>query len=63
MGPIYKRLPNVPGAGYQVSADQIGLGLAAAAGVGVAAHAILRGIQPKESKGHEGQKPKDLKKE
>ncbi len=45
MGPIYSRLPNVPGAGYQWTADKIGLGVAAAAGIGVAAHAIVRGIK------------------
>jgi len=45
MGPIYSRLPNVPGAGYQVKADQIGLGIAAVTGAGVAAHAIIRGIK------------------
>jgi len=45
MGPIYSRLPGVPGAGYQVKADQIGIGLAAVAGAGVAAHAIVKGIK------------------
>lgn len=45
MGPIYRRLPNVPGASYQLTADQIGAALAAAAGVGVAAHAIIRAIK------------------
>jgi len=45
MGPIYGRLPGVPGVGYQVKADQIGLGLAAVAGAGVAAHAIVKGIK------------------
>ncbi len=45
MGSIYKRLPNVPGASYQLTADQVGVALAAAAGVGVAGHAILRAIK------------------
>ena len=49
MGPIYSRLPNVPGAGYQARADQIGLALAAAAGAGVAAHAVIRGIKGRSS--------------
>jgi hypothetical protein len=44
MGPIYKRLPNVPGVGYQATADKIGLGLAAVTGAGIAAHAIIRGM-------------------
>jgi hydrogenase small subunit len=45
LGPIYSRLPNVPGAGYQLTADRIGLGVAAAAGIGIAAHAVIRGIR------------------
>jgi len=49
MGPIYSRLPNVPGAGYQVTADRIGLGLAAAAGAGVAVHAVIREIKSRSS--------------
>ncbi len=49
MGPIYTRLPNVPGVGRQVTADEIGLGVAAAAGVGVIAHAIVRGIKSRTS--------------
>ncbi len=46
-GPIYKRLENVPGAGYQTSADKIGLGVAAVAAAGVAAHAIARAVKGK----------------
>jgi hydrogenase small subunit len=45
MGPIYNRLPNVPGVGYQATADKIGLGLAALTGAGIAVHAIARGIK------------------
>ena len=51
MGPMYSRLPNVPGAGYPAKADTIGLALAAVTGAGIAAHAIVRGIKgrgPKE---------------
>ena len=44
-GPIYKRLENVPGAGYQTSADKIGLGVAAATAAGVAIHAVGRAIK------------------
>ena len=50
MGPIYSRLPNVPGAGYQLTADRIGLGLTAAAGLGVAAHALIREIRGRSSR-------------
>ncbi|TAN43660.1 MAG: twin-arginine translocation signal domain-containing protein [Nitrospirae bacterium] len=42
LGSIYSRLPNVPGAGYQTTADKIGLGVAAAAAAGVAVHAAVR---------------------
>ena len=45
MGPIYRRLPNGPGASYQLTADQIGAALAGAAGVGVAGHAIIRAVK------------------
>ena len=49
-GPVYKRLEMVPGFGYQSTADKIGLGVAAVAAAGVAAHAVVRGIKgkPKE---------------
>ncbi len=58
--PIFRRLPNVPGAGVQRTADQIGLGLVAATGAGVIAHAIGKEIKkvitrkeqpPEEKKG------------
>jgi len=41
-GSLYSRLPNVPGASYQTTADKIGLGVAAVAAAGVAAHAAIR---------------------
>lgn len=49
-GPLYSRLQNVPGAGYQTSADKIGTAAVAVTAVGVAAHAIGRAIKghPKE---------------
>ncbi len=49
-GPIYKRLENVPGAGYQTSADKIGATVAAVAAAGVVAHGIIRATKgkPKE---------------
>jgi hydrogenase small subunit len=46
-GPIYSRLENVPGAGYQTSADKIGATAAAVAAAGVAAHAIIRAAKGK----------------
>ncbi len=45
MTPFYRRLPTVPGANVQTTADKIGLGLAAAAAAGVAAHAIASAVK------------------
>lgn len=50
-GPIYSRLANVPGFGYQSTADKIGLGIAVAAAAGVAAHAIGRAMKGKPEEG------------
>jgi hydrogenase small subunit len=61
MGSIYKRLPNVPGASYQLTADQIGVALAAAAGVGVAGHAILRAIKKSPPEQESGEIKKEDK--
>lgn len=48
--PFYKRLPKVPGFGIEKTADKIGVGLAAAAAAGVAAHAIASSMKKKENK-------------
>lgn len=48
MTPFYKRLPKVPGFGVETTADKIGLGIAAAAAAGVAAHAVASSIKKKE---------------
>lgn len=39
--PFYRRLPNVPGFGVQTTADEIGLGIAAAATAAFAAHGVI----------------------
>jgi len=44
MTPFYGRLPNVAGFGVESTVDTIGLGLAAGAVAGVAAHAIATGV-------------------
>ncbi len=49
-GPIYSRLENVPGAGYQTTADKIGATVAAVTAAGVAAHAVIRAAKGKPSK-------------
>ena len=51
MTPFYRRLPNVPGTNVQTTADKVGLGITAAAAVGVAAHAIASAVKKdKEAK-------------
>lgn len=45
MGHIYTRLPNVEGAGYQLSANQIGITMVGSALAGVALHAAVGGIK------------------
>ena len=45
MGPMYERLPNVPGFGVEATATKIGLGLTAAAAAGFAAHGVAKTIQ------------------
>jgi hydrogenase small subunit len=45
MGPMYERLPNVPGFGVETSATKVGLGLAAAAAAGVAVHGVAKTLQ------------------
>jgi len=47
MYPLYERLKNVPGFGVETTADKIGLGLAAVAAGGLAAHGIARAIKGK----------------
>lgn len=42
MGSLYSRLPDVPGAGYQATADKVGTTLVAAAAAGAAVHAAIR---------------------
>ncbi len=49
LGPIYARLPNVPGAGAQTTANEIGIGVAAAAGAAVIAHAVTRAVKSRIS--------------
>lgn len=44
-GPFYKHLPDFPGFGIESNADKVGVGLAAAAGVGIAAHTISTNIR------------------
>lgn len=44
-GPVYTRAPHVPGAGYQATADKIGLAVVAGTAAAVAAHAAIRTIK------------------
>jgi hydrogenase small subunit len=43
--PFYRRLPNVPGANVQVTADKIGVGVVAATIAGISAHLVGREIK------------------
>jgi len=43
--PFYRRLPNVPGANVQVTADKIGVGIVAATLAGISAHLVGREIK------------------
>jgi hydrogenase small subunit len=58
--PFYRRLPNVPGANVQITADRIGLGILAATGMGILAHVVGKEIRklisPKKPPGPEGLK-------
>ena len=46
MSPFYDRLPTVPGFGVEVTAGEIGLGLAGAVIAGVTAHGLIKMIKP-----------------
>ncbi len=48
MYPFYRKLRNVPGFGIHTTADKIGVGVAAVAAAGVAAHRIARALKGKE---------------
>lgn len=45
MGPMYKRLPNVPGFGIEHTADKIGLGMAVGVGAAFAVHGAISALR------------------
>jgi hydrogenase small subunit len=47
-GPFYTHLPDFPGFGIESNADKVGLGLAIATGVGIAAHAVSTNIRKRK---------------
>ncbi len=49
-GPFYQHLATFPGFGIESNADKVGMGAAAAVGVGVVAHAIATNIRKKKLK-------------
>jgi len=48
MGPLYKRLPNVPGFGIETTADKIGLGIAVGTAAVFAAHGVISAVRGEE---------------
>jgi hydrogenase small subunit len=46
MSPFYDQLPSVPGFGVEVSAGELGLGVTAAAAIGVTVHGLITMIKP-----------------
>ncbi len=56
--PIFRRLPNVPGAGVQTTADKIGLGIVGVTGAAVIAHAIGKEIKKVATRKKEPPAPK-----
>lgn len=55
MTPLYKRLPNVPGFGIETTADQIGLGIAAATAAAFGIHGVVSALR----KGNESDDEKE----
>jgi hydrogenase small subunit len=56
MTPFYGRLPGIAGFGIESTADVIGAALAVGAAAGVAAHAVVTGVQRARHKSDEGEK-------
>lgn len=61
-GPFYERLPSFPGFGIESNADQLGLGLGIATGVGITAHAITTNIRKRKLILNGGQKTEENEK-
>ncbi len=59
MTPFYRRLPNVPGFGVEATADQIGLGLAAATAVAFGAHGVASAFRKGDKKDSDQVKKED----
>ena len=60
-GPFYQHLPNFPGFGIETTADKVGVGLAAATAVGIAAHAISTNIRKRHLIKEEVESSEDVK--
>ena len=55
MTPFYRRLPEVPGFGVEVTADKVGLALTGLAAVGIGAHAVGSAIRNKVKEPTDGE--------
>jgi hydrogenase small subunit len=54
MTPFYGRLPGIAGFGIESTADVVGAALAVGAAAGVAAHAVVTGVQRARQKSDVG---------
>ena len=56
MSPFYDRLPAIPGIGPRISAEELGIGMAAATLAGVTVHGLVRTIMPAPALGEANEK-------
>jgi len=59
MSPFYRRLPQVPGFGVEVTADQIGVGLAVGTAAAFAAHGVVSAFRKGHAFKSDNLEPKD----
>jgi Ni,Fe-hydrogenase I small subunit len=55
MTPFYKRLPEVPGFGVEVTADKVGLALTGATLAGIGIHAVASTVRNRAGKRRPGE--------
>ena len=55
LSPFYRRLPEVPGFGVEVTADKVGLALTGATAVGIGVHAVASTVRNRGGRRHHGE--------